>query len=250
MYANSHNNIILHQLRVDDGSISFMEVLPSFDASLIAERILSIDISGNLCWSVPPIIPEMEKMGIIEDDRIRDTSIFYENGRIGISRSPLFNYKFDIAVPQNTLLTAFHIGDGEYGFSMGNGTSQGFIPEIIGMGSDENDAGLYLLGKSGNNNPSDIPLVIIDGRNSSHEELSNRPILGITSGNYNSYKVIVDHEGKLGLGKIPQIYRMEVNGSVEADDFIIDKLSVKALIYEVRELQKEIDILKDIMEQR
>jgi hypothetical protein len=250
MYANDHNNIILHQIISEGGSISFREIVPYLDPSINREKILSLDSSGNLCWtSLPDPEPiQIPEFNVIEDGKIRDTQIFYENGRVGISRPPLLNYKFDIQVPQNTLMTALHIGDGTYGFSMGNGTTQGFIPEIIGMGSDENDAGLYFLGKAGNNLPSSVPLIIIDGRNPAHGPISNRPILGITSGDYNSYKVIVDHLGNVGLGKLPEIYKMEVDGIVQAEDFIIDNLSLRALINEVSEHQKEIDRLRNIIE--
>jgi len=260
MYANENKNILLYQINSEGTDVSFKETIPIFDSSLFPQKILSIDSSGNIFWlnfpafpETPqivqiPEIPEIPEFHVIEDDRIRETEIYYYNGRVGISRLPLLNYKFDIAVPQDTLMTAFHVGDGKHGFSMGNGTTQGFIPEIIGMGSDENDAGLYLLGKGGNNLPSSIPLIIIDGRNAAHEKLSNRPILGITSGDYLSYKLIVDHEGRVGVGKIPEIYKMEVVGAVQADDFIIDNLSVKSLMNEVNELQKEIDRLGNIIE--
>jgi hypothetical protein len=251
MYDNEHNNILLHQINVEDRTISFKEIVPIFDPSAIPNHILSLDSSGNICWIKPTSnseIQEIPEFSIIEDDRIKQTQIYYKDGRVGISRPPLLNYKFDIEVPQNTLMTAFHIGDGKHGFSMGNGTSQGFIPEIIGMGSDENDTGLYLLGKAGNNLSSAIPLIIIDGRNAAHEALSNRPIFGITSGDYLSYKLIVDHQGRLGLGKIPEIYKMEVEGVIEAHDFVVDNLSTKALMNEVRELKKEIDRIGNIVQ--
>jgi len=250
MYGEKNRNIILHQIYVEDSSISFKEVFPIFDASIFPQNILSIDLSGNLFWTrFPefPQIPEIPVFDIMEDDHIRSTNIFYKDGRIGISRPPLQNYKFDIAVPPDTLMTAFHVGDGKSGFSMGNGTSQGFIPEIIGMGFDENDAGLYFLGKSGNNIESEIPLIIMDGRDAGHGPLRSRPIFGITSGDYTKYKFLVDQNGNIGIGKIPQIYKMEVSGSVEAEDFVIDGLSMKALLDVVKEHQKEIDTLKNII---
>ena len=151
--------------------------------------------------------------------RIKNTEIYNQSSRVGIGRKPLLNYKFDISIPKNKLQTAFHIGDGSYGFSMGNGTFDGFIPEIIGMGSDENDAGLYLIGKSGNDTSSNIPLIIIDGRNSKDSYLENRPILGITSFNYNDYKLVIDQFGCVGIGKFPEIYKLEVEGTVCAKDF-------------------------------
>jgi hypothetical protein len=237
-----HKNILFHQINHTKGRKSFSEIIPDFvDDS--PENILSLDSSKNLVWSKFPPFPEIPEFEVIVDGKIQSTNIFYKNGRIGISRPPLLNYKFDIAVPENTLMTAFHVGDGSYGFSMGNGTDQGFIPEIIGMGSDENDAGLYFLGKSGNNKKSNIPLIIFDGRNNQNESLENRPILGITSGNYNNYKLLVDHEGRVGIGRIPEIYKVEIEGSVKADDFVIGDLSIKALIEVIGEHQDEIDKL-------
>ena len=254
MYDKENKNILLHQINIEGGNLSFREVIPVFDSSTIPEQILSIDSSGNIFWlrfpeipEIPqiPEIPKIPEFHVVENNRIIETEIFYKDGRVGISRIPLLNYKFDIGVPRDTLMTAIHVGDGKYGFSMGNGTSQGFIPEIIGMGSDENDAGLYFLGKSGNNLPSNIPLIIIDGRNAAHESLTNRPILGVTSGDYSKYKLLLDHEGKLGLGKSPEIYKMEIAGSVMAEDFIVGDLSMKALIDVVKELKGEIDTLRN-----
>ena len=248
-----NENIIFHQIKKDGEKFSFLEIVPSFSEDP-PEKILSLDSNGSLSWNklsdfpeIPefPRIPEFE---VIVDGRIKSTNIFYKDGRIGISRPPLHTYKFDIAVPENTLMTAFHVGDGSYGFSMGNGTSQGFIPEIIGMGSDENDAGLYFLGRSGNDLKSNIPLIVIDGRNNQNLSLKNRPILGITSGDYTQYKLLVDQEGKVGIGKIPEIYKLEVNGSIQADDVVIENLSIRALIDVIKEHQEEIDRLNNKIE--
>ena len=249
-----HKDILFNQAIFGEGKKSFIEVIPKFSDSF-PTNILSLDSSGNLSWNnfpafpeIPeiPDFPEIPEFEVIVDGKIKSTNIYYKDGRIGIERPPMHSYKFDIAVPENTLMTAFHVGDGKYGFSMGNGTSQGFIPEIIGMGSDENDAGLYFLGKAGNEKESTIPLIIMDGRNSSNTSLENRPIFGITSGNYNEYKFIVDHEGRVGIGKIPEIYKVEIQGSIKAEDFIVgDNLSIKALINIIGEQQEEIDRLKE-----
>ena len=157
--------------------------------------------------------------------------IYYDKGRIGLGRYPLFNYKVDLSVPKDTLLTAFHIGDGSFGFSMGNGTTQGFIPEIIGVGSDENDAGLYFIGISGNDVSSSIPLVIIDGRNTFGDRLTNRPIFGITSGNYNEYVLVVDAEGNI-----------EINGEVSVKSL---KINGESVINIINNLQDQINELKN-----
>lgn len=258
MKKNLEHNILLHQINIAEGKQSFIEVVPEFSENN-PDYVLSLDSSGNIVWgqiTIPeipkleiPKIPEIPNFEVIVDGKIKSTNIYYKDGRIGISRSPLYNYKFDIAVPENTLMTAFHVGDGKYGFSMGNGTSRGFIPEIIGMGSDENDAGLYLLGKTGNNKESNTPLIIFDGRNNQNKSLKNRPILGITSGDYNQYKLLLDQHGRLGIGTIPEIYKVEVGGSVKADDFIIDDLSLKALIDVIKEHQEEIDKLNKKIEE-
>ena len=253
MEKNLKNNILFHQINYIEGKQSFMEIVPDC-VDTIPANILSLDSSGNLIWTkLPPFpeipeFPEILDFEVVVDGKIKSTNIYYKDGRIGISRPPLHSYKFDIAVPENTLMTAFHVGDGKYGFSMGNGTSQGFIPEIIGMGSDENDAGLYFLGKTGNNEASNIPLIIFDGRNNQNKSLKNRPILGITSGDYKNYKLLLDQQGRLGIGTIPEIYKVEVGGSVKADDFIIDNLSLKALIDVIKEHQEEIDKLNKKIE--
>jgi uncharacterized coiled-coil protein SlyX len=252
MIQKKQNNILLNLINENS---SFTEIIPSYDSSIIPDYVLSLTSDGSLIWGkIPePDLPEFPKIEIpdfevIVDGRIKSTNIYYENGRVGISRPPLHTYKFDIAVPENTLMTAFHVGDGKYGFSMGNGTSQGFIPEIIGMGSDENDAGLYFLGKAGNNLGSGIPLIIMDGRSATNYPLKNRPIFGITSGDYNDYKLLVDGRGRVGIGKIPEIYKLEVQGSIQAEDVVIEGLSIKALIEVIKEHQEEIDRLNNKIE--
>jgi len=232
-------NIILNKI---DGS-SFREISPILPEFIEFPLILCLDSNGKLYWN----------------NRVKENSVeiysshfnpefFYKEGRIGLGREPLFNYKFDLAVSENTLSTAFHIGDGRYGFSMGNGTEIGFLPEIIGMGSSEEDAGLYFIGRAGNSIPSDIPLIIIDGRNSADEELINRPILGITSANYKKYKVLIDQKGNVGIGKKPEIYKMEVDGEISATDFIIRGISIIDIIQEyqdeIKELKNKIEALR------
>jgi len=199
-----------------------------------------MDSSGGLLWSSEK---ELEPIVTFHTDVFK--GFFYKDGRIGVGREPLYTYKFDIAVSENSITTAFHIGDGRFGFSMGNGTNDGFLPEIIGMGAGEEDAGLYLIGRAGNSLSSDIPLIIIDGRNSADEELKNRPILGITSADYRNYKLIIDHDGNIGIGKKPEIYKMEVNGGISAKDFIIRGISISDII---REHKKEIEQLKNKIE--
>ena len=267
MEENINKNLLLHQIILDGDKTFFQEVIPPF-VEFSPAHILSLDSSQNLIWTNSPKDLKFQEgngifisnfngkikidaslnFDVIENDKIKGTQIYYKDGKIGIGRSPLYTYKFDIAVPENTLMTAFHVGDGKYGFSMGNGTTQGFIPEIIGMGSDENDAGLYFLGKAGNNVSSDIPLIIIDGRSHNNSPLKNRPIIGITNGNYSKYEFLIDQEGRVGIGKIPKIYKLEIEGSIQADDIVIENLSLKLLISVIKEHQEEIDKLKDIIE--
>lgn len=172
-------------------------------------NFLSLSLDKNLKW-VP--------------NTLENNGIFLENGKLGIGRSPLFSYRVDIAVPKDTLMTALHIGDGSFGFSLGNGTTKGFVPEIIGVGSDSNDPGLYFLGIAGNNIASNTPLLIFDGRNVDKETLINRPILGIKSGE-KDYDLILDASGNLKI----------------RNDIILGNSSLLNII---NELKKEIEDLK------
>jgi len=175
---------------------------------------IRIDASFN----VPSI--EIPKFILFEDNKLQGTSLYYIDGKFGVGTKPRMNYKFDIAIPKDTLTTAFHIGDGSFGFSMGNGTTQGFIPQIIGMGAYENDAGLYFVGRSGNDELSNIPLIILDGRRRDDSALKLRPILGVTSGAYDEYKFIVDAIGRVGINRIPQTSaKLEVGGGVLAQSY-------------------------------
>lgn len=215
-----NGNIVLNQIIVDNSIFSFKEFIPIRESNdelqtLVINKDLSIywtsfDLSTN----------------IIVDNRFKDTSIFYDNGRLGVGRFPLYNYKVDIAVPQNTLMTALHIGDGSFGFSMGNGTNTGFIPEIIGIGKGENDAGLYFVGVAGNNEESNVPLILIDGRNTFGRKLTNRPVFGVTSADYSNYMILVDASGKMNV----------------KEDIIINN---ESLLKMIRDLQAQIKELRD-----
>lgn len=248
LHPEDNGNIIIHQISGD--ALSIQEVKPFIEDSS-TNKFLSLSKEKNLKWSSIPIeggefISVINDDGVIKidasidtrliiDDRLKGTNIYYSEGRVGVGRGPLYTYKFDIAVPENTLMTAFHMGDGTYGFSMGNGTNQGFIPEIIGMGSNENDPGLYLIGRAGNNVSSSIPLVIIDGRNNRHEKILNRPLLGVTNAEYDKYKFLIDQNGNV-----------EVSGKILASDFILDSsISITDLVNIIIDQKTQIDILKD-----
>lgn len=217
-------NILLNQIIPDGSSFKFKETVPS-GVDFLDDQYLSRTSSGEFIWVTLDL-----SLNVVVDHKIKDTNIYYKEGRIGIDRSPMHTYKFDLAVPKNTLMTAFHIGDGSYGFSMGNGTSQGFIPEIIGVGSDENDAGLYFVGISGNDQESNIPLILMDGRNMYGKELSKRPIFGVTSNNYQEYSLLVDNTGNLFI-----------DGTIHTSDIY---LNTNSLLEIINDLQKQIEELK------
>lgn len=258
----SINNILLNQVYKDGERISLREVFPFLPESS-TPLVLNLGPDGKLYWALPSEKTSLQSgKGIIlsktASGSLRiDVSIgnpwegmmCFHNGQIGVGREPLYSYNFDIAVSENRISTAFHIGDGKRGFSMGNGTSNGFLPEIIGMGYSEQDAGLYLLGRAGNGKSSDIPLIILDGRNSEDSYLTNRPIFGITSAKYDNYHLIVDYNGKIGIGKKPEIYKVEVDGEISASDFILAGSSILALIGVIEEQQGTIDRMKDQIQQ-
>lgn len=214
------DNIILIQI-VNDGSVSrFLEITPAFEDT-DKNQYLTIDKDNNISWSSID-----NSLNILSNNRLLGTNIYYDNGRIGIGRSPLFNYRMDLAIPKDSLMTAFHIGDGKYGFSLGNGAHTGFIPEIIGVGSGENDTGLYFVGIAGNDISSNIPLIVIDGRSTYGTKLKNRPIFGITSGEYDNYVIEVDFNGNL----------------ITKHDIILENKSLKETI---KSLQSQIDEIKN-----
>lgn len=229
------NNILLNQVSIEGEKISFKETFP-FLSDASASMTLTL-ADGKLVW---------EPIKEIKIPQIPQTPFLFKNDHVGLGRYPLYSYVFDIAVSENKITTAFHIGDGKSGFSFGNGTSNGFLPEIIGMGQTEEDAGLYIIGRAGNGKHSDIPLIVLDGRSSNDSYLQNRPILGITSASYDKYHLIVDHRGRVGLGKKPEIYKLEVNGEISAIDFILDGSSLLSVI---SEQQQEIDRMKDQIQQ-
>jgi len=223
--SHHHKNIVLDQIMVDNSSYFFKEVIPKYTYAN-SNQVLARDNDGNIFW-----IEIDTSLNLVINNRIKDTDIYYANGRVGLSRYPLFNYRVDVAVPKNTIMTAFHIGDGSFGFSMGNGTSNGFVPEIIGIGSDEEDTGLYFVGIAGNDKPSNVPLILIDGRNTYNDKLTNRPIFGITSANYNQYSMCIDASEN-----------MKVKGTISAADLLInDEVS---LINIIIDLQNQINYLK------
>jgi len=220
---NNINNILLKQIVQDNSSFAFKEIIPKYSYSDVDQTLIK-NKDGSILWAELDL-----SLNLIVNNKFLTTDIYYVDGRIGINRYPLFNYKIDLAVPKDTIVTALHIGDGSFGFSMGNGTSQGFIPEIIGIGSDENDAGLYFIGIAGNNISSQIPLIVLDGRNTYNTKLTNRPILGITSANYESYSLLMDASDNLNI-----------KGNISTSDILLNNIS---LIKIIKELQQQINDL-------
>jgi len=221
---NNDHSILLQQIIVDNSSFSFKELVPKY-LYTDTNQTLVRDKDGNILW-----IELDTSLNLIVDNKFCGTNIYYVDGRIGINRYPLYNYRIDLAIPRNTVITALHIGDGSFGFSMGNGTTDGFIPEIVGIGSNENDTGLYFVGIAGNDNSSNIPLIILDGRSTYNTKLTNRPIFGVTSANYNEYSIIVD-----------TLDNLKVKGNISATDIMINNVS---LIKIIKKLQEQIDYLK------
>jgi hypothetical protein len=220
---NNDHNILLNQIIVDNSSFSFKEVVPLYQYTDNIQVLTRYD--SSILW-----VPIDLSLNIILNNRLKNTDIYYADGRVGFGRFPLFNYKVDIAVPKNKIITALHIGDGSFGFSMGNGTSLGFVPEIVGIGSDENDAGLYFVGMAGNNVSSNVPIVILDSRSVYNDKLINRPIFGITSANYREYSILVD-----------ALDNLNVKGNISATDVMLNNISLTKII---KELQEQIDELK------
>lgn len=218
------NNIILTQIIGTDSSYSFREIIPFSNENKYPQTLIKCD-NENILWS-----PIDLSLNLVVNDKVKDTNIYYNEERIGVGRFPLHNYKVDIAIPKNTLMTAFHVGDGSFGFSMGNGTTKGFIPEIIGVGSEKDDAGLYFVGIAGNDEPSDIPLIVMDGRNTFSTQLNNRPIFGVTSGNYNDYAMLIDCSNNVA-----------VKGNIKVSDVLIRNISLLKII---ADLQQQLNELK------
>jgi hypothetical protein len=207
---NNNGNILLTQIIVENSLNTFKEFVPVYDSSCNSQTLIR-QLDGNIRWLNIDL-----SLNILVNNKFLGTDIYYDKGRIGLGRQPLRNYKVDIEVSSNKIITAFHVGDGSYGFAMGNGTTDGFVPEIIGIGSNENDAGLYFVGIAGNDVSSNVPLILLDGRNFGGTKLTNRPILGITSGNYNEYSVLIQSNGDiilngLSLLEILADYQKQIN---------------------------------------
>lgn len=245
-----NKNILLNTIKVD-GSNNFVitEKVPMFSNDNADIKFLSYndDIFWTSIKGSEQIIISVDDNGDLRidasiaepPDPFENTPIHFSDDRVGVGRLPLHKYKVDISVPVNTSMTGFHIGDGIFGLSMGNATNEGFLPQIIGMGSDSDDAGLYLLGKVSTAAESSVPAIIFDGRAINNEPLTNRPVFGITNGSYTDYKFLLDQNGCVGIDAVPGIYKLKVGGVIRAQNIIIDSSS------QILDLQKEIEDLKE-----
>jgi len=226
-------NILLNQL-VGKNKFSIQELIPSFSNNSNDTKFLTFgeDINWTSIKGSDDIILTRDSSGdlIIDTslDVFSDTEMYFSDGRIGVGRLPLHEYKVDIQVPVNTRMTALHIGDGISGFSLGNATNSGFLPQIIGIGSDRDDAGLYFLGKTIIDLSSNIPLIVFDGRDSNNNPLVNRPIMGISSGSYTDYKFLIDQTGNV-----------EISGNINANN-----ISILDSSNNIQDLRKELEELK------
>lgn len=146
-----------------------------------------------------------------------------DDGRFGIGRNPLYGYKLDISIPSNTVMTGVHIGDGLYGFSMGNGTSDGFIPQIIGMGKSSTDPSLYFVGRCGDSEESNVPVIVMDARNRSNAVIYNRPLFGIVS-NSKDCKFKIDSNGDTYIKGKLYVADIDVCGELNNIKNRLDKL--------------------------
>lgn len=234
-------NILLNQFIGKKNKLTIHELEPTFSNEQKDVKFLTFE--NDVQWSS---INGSNNLIITKDgsgditldvsiDAFSGTEMYFSNGQIGVGRYPLFNYKVDIGVPENTRMTAMHIGDGTFGFSLGNATDTGFLPQIIGIGSDEDDAGLYFLGKTTIDLSSNIPLIIFDGRDASNEALTNRPIMGISSGSYTEYKFLIDQTGNV-----------KVDGNINAKNITILDSSdnIQDLRQEIEDLKTRIIILE------
>ena len=233
-------NLILNQI-IGDNNFIIHELVPPLSNDLLDIKYLTFgdDINWSSIKSGSDIILTQDASGDltidVSIDAFSGTEMYFSNGQIGVGRYPLHTYKVDIGVPVNTRMTALHIGDGINGFSLGNATDTGFLPQIIGIGSDSDDAGLYFLGKTSVDASSNIPLVIFDGRDFNNGALSNRPIMGISSGSYNEYKFLIDHIGNVAI-----------DGNVNAKNITILDASdnIQDLRQEIEDLKARIAILE------
>ena len=235
----------LNALLPDTSNFVTFEDLPDF-AGFASHHFVKTEIQDKIFKNILVVNENFN----LNNNVLRLNSILDDKGKfIGTENIYYINDNlFEIFLPENYLKTGLHIGNEKYGFSFGNGTTQGFIPQIIGMGSDDNDPGLYFIGKSKDKDKSNIPVVVIDGRDQNNNPIENRPIFGITNNGINSkFKFLVDQFGKVGIGKIPKNFKLEVEGTISANDVIVDGYSTKDLLDIIKNQQEQIDELKTIL---
>ena len=235
-------NLILNQI-IGENDFHIQELTPPLSNELFDIKYLTFgnEINWSSIKAGSDIYLTQNSSGdLIVDvslDAFSDTEMYFRNGQIGVGRYPLYSYKVDIAVPENTRMTALHIGDGISGFSLGNATDTGFLPQIIGIGSDGDDAGLYFLGKTIVDISSNIPLIVFDGRDLNNNALQNRPIMGISSGSYTDYKFLIDQTGNV-----------EISGNINANNITIldSSNNIQDLRQEIEDLKARLSALEQI----
>jgi hypothetical protein len=235
-----HKNLLLNQLDWAE-SKRVKELVPSFsnDDQDFKYLTLNRNTSDNIIWSSikssSSIVINSQQNGDITLDVSLDifesTNMHFSEGRIGIGRIPLHHYKVDIEVPVDTQMTALHIGDGTYGFSLGNAANTGFLPQIVGIGSALDDAGLYFLGKVNSQEASNIPALIFDARDINNSAINNRPIVGITTGEYSSYQLLVYPNGNLSVNG--EIYTKNIQ-------YVDSSNNILNLRHEIEDLKRRI----------
>lgn len=199
------NNILLNVMYTENNNgYTLREYMPK-NYIENQEQFLGKDASGNIKWHTI----------LISNNDNNNENIFFDKNRIGIGRTPKFSYLIDIDCKSNENNTAVHIGDGTFGFSFGNATNEGFIPQIIGVGSKETNTSLYFLGISPNENESTVPLLVFDARNSFAKKVTNRPLVGFTSADYDNYSMLIDASNNL-----------IINGNLHCNDIIINGKSL------------------------
>ena len=92
----------------------------------------------------------------------------------GMSSSGLTSHYVPINTTSN--VCGLHIGDGIHGLFVGNATSTGFVPKILGKAFDITDAGLYFIGGvSGDSGAGGA--IALQGRNADDTPLTNRALV-------------------------------------------------------------------------
>ena len=260
---NAPKEIGNYNLNIDKfGNIDWIKISPLNSSNFITKKEFD-NYTFNFIENIKSqkleiIVKDSEQISVSissDDDnpninyfKFNINTILNKNKFIGTNNLYYINDELYIKLDSNKTKNGLYIGDGEHGISFGNGTNKGFVPEILGHGSDDDDPGLYFISKIKDEKENNIPAIVIDAVDEYLNPIHNRPIFGITSGGIKSdYKFIIDSGGKIGINKIPEKYKLEVNGTISSNDLIINNNSISKLIDIVKEQQKQINELKNII---